>query len=214
MRILIFHGYLLRGTGSNIYNAKLARTLARLGHEVDLFCQDRTVHEPEGVTTHVPDIGPVLPVYVAERYEGFDALPFPELDEATLGRYLDAIADLECESRSPSSRDDGAHFRRAARRNAIKQAYCPKRFYRQRHKIENFFCRIKDWRPQFLPAVACRRASRPRQRAAVSPRAESTREGIRSRPGQIHTLVRQDVRRLPDVQCPRRRHALSQPRPD
>jgi putative transposase len=31
------------------------------------------------------------------------------------------------------------------RRNAIKQAYCLKRFYRQRHKIENFFCRIKDW---------------------------------------------------------------------
>jgi len=57
MRILIFHGYLLRGTGSNIYNANLARTLARLGHEVDLFCQDRTVHEPEGVTIHVPDIG-------------------------------------------------------------------------------------------------------------------------------------------------------------
>ena len=22
----------------------------------------------------------------------------------------------------------------------------PKRIYRQRHKIENFFCRIKDWR--------------------------------------------------------------------
>src|SRR4030095_13739018 len=90
MRILIFHGYLLRGTGSNIYNANLARTLAGLGHEVDLFCQDRTVHEPEGVTIHVPDIGRVLPVYVADRYEGFDALPFPELDEAALVRYLDA----------------------------------------------------------------------------------------------------------------------------
>jgi glycosyltransferase involved in cell wall biosynthesis len=90
MRILIFHGYLLRGTGSNIYNANLARTLARLGHEVDLFCQDRTVHGWEGVTIHVPDIGRVLPVYVADRYEGFDALPFPELDEAALGRYLDA----------------------------------------------------------------------------------------------------------------------------
>jgi hypothetical protein len=25
MRILIFHGYLLRGTGSNIYNANLER---------------------------------------------------------------------------------------------------------------------------------------------------------------------------------------------
>jgi hypothetical protein len=32
------------------------------------------------------------------------------------------------------------------RSNAIKKAYCPKRFYRQRHKIENFFCRVKDWR--------------------------------------------------------------------
>jgi hypothetical protein len=32
----------------------------------------------------------VLPVYVADRYEGFDALPFPELDEAALVRYLDA----------------------------------------------------------------------------------------------------------------------------
>lgn len=89
MRILIFHGYLLRGTGSNIYNANLARALAALGHEVHLFCQDRTAQEWEGVTIHVPDIGRVLPVYVADRYEGFDALPFPELDEAALGHYLD-----------------------------------------------------------------------------------------------------------------------------
>jgi len=84
MRILIFHGYLLRGTGSNIYNANLARSLAGLGHEVHLFCQDRSAQGPEGVTIHVPDIGRVLPVYVADHYEGFDALPFPELDEAAL----------------------------------------------------------------------------------------------------------------------------------
>jgi glycosyltransferase involved in cell wall biosynthesis len=90
MRILIFHGYLLRGTGSNIYNANLARALAGLGHEVDLFCQDRSAKELEGVTIHVPNIGRVLPVYVADRYEGFDALPFPELDEEALGHYLDA----------------------------------------------------------------------------------------------------------------------------
>ena len=31
MRFLIFHGYLLRGTGSNIYNANLVRTLAAPG---------------------------------------------------------------------------------------------------------------------------------------------------------------------------------------
>ena len=40
MRILIFHGYLLRGTGSNVYNASLAAALAKLGHEVHLLCQD------------------------------------------------------------------------------------------------------------------------------------------------------------------------------
>ena len=57
MRILIFHGYLLRGTGSNIYNANLARSLAGLGHEVHLFCQDRSAQEPEGVTIHVPISG-------------------------------------------------------------------------------------------------------------------------------------------------------------
>ena len=40
-RILIFHGYLLAGTGSNVYNARLAATLARLGHDVHLLCQER-----------------------------------------------------------------------------------------------------------------------------------------------------------------------------
>jgi glycosyltransferase involved in cell wall biosynthesis len=88
MRILIFHGYLLRGTGSNIYNASLVRALARLGHEVDLLCQDRDWDAPEGVTIHNPDIGRVLPVYVADRYEGFDAKPYAELSEAELEHYL------------------------------------------------------------------------------------------------------------------------------
>jgi glycosyltransferase involved in cell wall biosynthesis len=90
MRILIFHGYLLRGTGSNIYNANLARTLAELGHEVHLLCQDGSWEAPEGVTVHVPDIGRVLPVYVADEYEGFDAKPFSELTDDELEHYLDA----------------------------------------------------------------------------------------------------------------------------
>jgi glycosyltransferase involved in cell wall biosynthesis len=90
MRILIFHGYLLRGTGSNIYNANLVRALAALGHEVHLFCQDRDWEAPEGVTVHVPDIGRVLPVYVADTYEGFDAKPYPELTDDELDRYIAA----------------------------------------------------------------------------------------------------------------------------
>ena len=112
MRILIFHGYLLRGTGSNVYNASLVRTLLDLGHEVHLLCQDRdagslpfvdavgrfdgdrlaveAIREPVLCTAYLPDIGRVLPVYVADRYEGFDAVPFPEADDATIERYLAA----------------------------------------------------------------------------------------------------------------------------
>src|SRR3954454_6608807 len=90
MHILIFHGYLLRGTGSNIYNASLVRALARLGHEVDLLCQDRDWEPPEGVTVRNPDIGRVLPVYVADRYEGFDAKPYGQLSDSELQHYLDS----------------------------------------------------------------------------------------------------------------------------
>lgn len=89
MRVLIFHGYMLRGTGSNIYNVNLARALARLGHEVHLLCQDREVRI-EGVEVHNPDIGGLLPVYVRDPYEGFEVKTFPELSEAELDRYLEA----------------------------------------------------------------------------------------------------------------------------
>ena len=90
MRILIFHSYLLRGTGSNIYNASLVRAFARLGHEVDLLCQDRDWDAPEGVTVRNPDIGRVLPVYVADAYAGFDAKTYPTLSDAELEHYLDS----------------------------------------------------------------------------------------------------------------------------
>mgnify|MGYP003290720627 CR=1 FL=1 len=41
MRVLVFHGYLLRGTGSNVYNAALGEAFVRAGHELHLLCQDR-----------------------------------------------------------------------------------------------------------------------------------------------------------------------------
>ncbi len=96
MRVLIFHAYLLRGTGSNVYNASLAQALARMGHEVHLLCEDRRAEElswvggegPGTVTVHVPDIGGLLPVYVADHYEGFEVKTFPELSDAELDRYI------------------------------------------------------------------------------------------------------------------------------
>ena len=96
VRILIFHGYLLGGTGSNVYNAKLARALAGLGHEVHLVCQDRAATRPRrspgrasSVTIHNPDIGGLLPVFVRDSYEGFEVKTFSELSDAELDRYID-----------------------------------------------------------------------------------------------------------------------------
>src|SRR5215210_8149961 len=94
MRILIFHGYLLRGTGSNIYNASLARALVDLGHEVHLVCQERETAgldfvDGDRCTVHVPDIEGLLPLYVADDYEGFEAVPFPDLDDAQIERYVE-----------------------------------------------------------------------------------------------------------------------------
>jgi glycosyltransferase involved in cell wall biosynthesis len=89
MRVLLFHGYMLRGTGSNIYTLNLARALAGLGHEVHLVCQDRQVRI-DGVEIHNPDIGDLLPVYVKDPYEGFQVKAFPELTDAELDGYLAA----------------------------------------------------------------------------------------------------------------------------
>jgi glycosyltransferase involved in cell wall biosynthesis len=89
MRVLILHGYMLRGTGSNIYNANLARALARMGHEVHLLCQDRETRI-EGVEIHNPDIHGLLPVYVKDPYEGFEVKAFPELSDEELDRYIEA----------------------------------------------------------------------------------------------------------------------------
>jgi glycosyltransferase involved in cell wall biosynthesis len=96
MRVLIFHGYLLHGTGSNVYNASLAQALAAQGHEVHLLCQDRRadeldwVRENPSVHVHVPDIGRLLPVYVLDRYEGFEVKAFPDLTDQELDRYIDS----------------------------------------------------------------------------------------------------------------------------
>ena len=47
--MLIFHGYLLQGTGSNVYNAELGAALVRGGHELHLLCQDRDPYALEWV---------------------------------------------------------------------------------------------------------------------------------------------------------------------
>ncbi|HEY5260488.1 MAG TPA: glycosyltransferase, partial [Solirubrobacteraceae bacterium] len=117
MRVLIFHGYLLSGTGSNVYNARLAEALRRLGHEVHLFSQDPhperqpfvgAVADWDGgelkvsvlgasqseelalCTVYRPNLGGLLPVYVLDRYEGIEAKTFARCTEAEVAVYIHA----------------------------------------------------------------------------------------------------------------------------
>lgn len=81
MKVLIWHGYLLGGTGSNVYTRSLARAWSRLGHEVVVFCQEPHPERYDlgGATVVRPDAGRLLPVFVLDRYEGMDARLLPEL---------------------------------------------------------------------------------------------------------------------------------------
>ncbi len=76
MKILVWHGYLLGGTGSNVYTRSLARAWSRLGHDVIVFSQEP---HPErfdlaDATAVRPDLaGGPLPVFVLDRYEDLEA---------------------------------------------------------------------------------------------------------------------------------------------
>jgi glycosyltransferase involved in cell wall biosynthesis len=110
VRILLWHGYLLTGSGSNVYTANLARHWRDAGHSVLVMCQDRSASSypfvdryaemPGEWTTAVdpapgscvvirPDIGAVLPVYVYDDYEGFTVKTFPDLSDSELELYTD-----------------------------------------------------------------------------------------------------------------------------
>jgi glycosyltransferase involved in cell wall biosynthesis len=75
MKVLIWHGYLLGGTGSNVYTRALARAWSRLGHEVVVFCQDPHPEKYElgGATVVRAQLDGPLPVFVLDRYEDLEA---------------------------------------------------------------------------------------------------------------------------------------------
>jgi glycosyltransferase involved in cell wall biosynthesis len=74
LKLLLWHGYLLGGTGSNVYTRALAREWARAGHEVTVLSQEPHPEQYElgGAETVRPDVGGLLPVFVLDRYEGYD----------------------------------------------------------------------------------------------------------------------------------------------
>ena len=94
MRIVIWHGYLLGGTGSNVYTRQLAREWARAGHDVTVVCQEQHPERYDLGGAHVvrPDVGGLLPVFVLDRYEGYDVKLLQECSRAELGAWVDMNA--------------------------------------------------------------------------------------------------------------------------
>jgi glycosyltransferase involved in cell wall biosynthesis len=95
VRILLWHGYLLGGTGSNVYTRQLAREWSRAGHDVTVLSQEPhpDAHDLGGARTVRPDVGGFLPVFVLDRYEGYDDVRrLPDCGREELERWVETNA--------------------------------------------------------------------------------------------------------------------------
>ena len=103
-RIAILHGYLLDGSGSNLWTQNIVRSLAsNYGHEVHLICQEphpeKYLGEIKNVFFHRPDLKGTLPVYVLDNYKDYKrVVPVTELSDLEIEDYLklneDAITEI------------------------------------------------------------------------------------------------------------------------
>ena len=94
VRILLWHGYLLGGTGSNVYTRQLAREWSRAGHDVTVFCQegDPGRYDLGGAEVVRPDVAGLLPVFVLDRYEGYDVKLLQDCTRDELDAWVEANA--------------------------------------------------------------------------------------------------------------------------
>ena len=113
--ICLLHGYLLEGSGSNLWTRSIIQSLCQEGYTVHLFCQENHPELYDFISTfnyynadgtretrlerdtpyrghcilHKPYIGDVLPVYVWDQYEEFNHVqPMIELENEQIESYL------------------------------------------------------------------------------------------------------------------------------
>jgi len=97
VRVSLWHGYLLGGTGSNVYSRALAREWSRAGHEVTVVCQERAPEQYDlgGARVVVPELpGGLLPVFVIDRYAGLEPRLLQDLTPAERAAYVAANAEV------------------------------------------------------------------------------------------------------------------------
>jgi glycosyltransferase involved in cell wall biosynthesis len=95
VRVLLWHGYLLGGTGSNVYTRALAREWSLAGHDVTVVCQDRHPEDYDlgGASVVVPELpGGLLPTFILDRYEGLEARRLGDFTPAQRDAYVEANA--------------------------------------------------------------------------------------------------------------------------
>src|SRR5881227_2988566 len=95
MRILLWHGYLLGGTGSNVYTRALAREWSNAGHDVVVVSQDRepAQYDLGAARTAAVDLpGALLPVFVMDRYAGLEPKYLQDFTDSKKRAYVDANA--------------------------------------------------------------------------------------------------------------------------
>jgi glycosyltransferase involved in cell wall biosynthesis len=97
VRILLWHGYLLGGTGSNVYTRALAREWSNAGHDVVVVSQERAPEQYDlgrarTVAVELPD--KLLPTFVMDRYEGLQPKFLQDFTEAEKRAYVDANAGV------------------------------------------------------------------------------------------------------------------------
>ncbi|HVG19322.1 MAG TPA: glycosyltransferase [Blastocatellia bacterium] len=119
--ICILHGYLLDGSGSNLWTRAVIQSLCRDGEIIHLVCQEnhperfdfigeayryrmdgtvetifrRQVPYAGRCVMHKPQIGDTLPVYVWDRYEEFsNVAPMIELPDEAINYYLDRNTEV------------------------------------------------------------------------------------------------------------------------
>jgi len=126
MRLVIWHGYLLDGTGSNVYTREVAKAWAALGHDVRVICAEPRPEEaaPAGVRAIRPDFGPLLPVFVVDDYEGVTARHVAVPGHVQANRRFDLAARG---GEGAGERQDERHARRLGRVDRGHHGRCGKR---------------------------------------------------------------------------------------
>jgi glycosyltransferase involved in cell wall biosynthesis len=119
--ICLLHGWLLEGSGSNLWTRSIVTALAKSGVTVHLVCQENHPDRYDAIAEaykhrlagevetklqrdtpysgkcilHQPELGPTLPVFVKDRYEEFDnVVPMIELQDDDIEQYIQRNVDV------------------------------------------------------------------------------------------------------------------------